>query len=213
MNKFFELHESTKYMKAKISIFNLKGKADIWWEDVKQVRDIRTEDLSWHEFKRIFRNKYILERYYDSKAKELYELNMGSMIDEEYMTKFLELLRDHIEYDKPRSFEEFIGKLKRCYEHSKHKNESQQGWKWKDKDKGKGKWKPEITRPHNVEEKENVAPQKKLNVTRQGHGSHQQHRGDGSGWLECWTCGKEHLKRDCPPNQGGKPQIYSAHEA
>ena len=35
----------------------------------------------------------MLERYYDSKAKEFYELKMGSMTDEEYTTKFLELLR------------------------------------------------------------------------------------------------------------------------
>ena len=87
---------------------------------------------------------------------------MGSMIDEEYTIKFLELLRyvlyiidekakvqifvigfplafrDWFEYDEPRSLEEVIGKLKHCYEHSKHKNESQQGWKGKDK--GRGKW-------------------------------------------------------------------------
>jgi len=65
---------------------------------------------------------------------------MGSMTDEEYTTKFLELLRyapyptnekanvqrfvsgfplafrDRIEYDDPWSLEEFIGKLKHCYE-------------------------------------------------------------------------------------------------
>jgi len=35
----------------------------------------------------------LLERYYDSKAKEFYELKMGSMTDEEYTTKFMELLR------------------------------------------------------------------------------------------------------------------------
>eukprot|EP00253_Pinus_taeda_P030224 PITA_30224 len=84
---------------------------------------------------------------------------MGSVTDEEYMTKLLELLRyvpyltyekakvhrfvnvlpltfrDRIEYDEPWSLEEVIGKLKLCYEQSKHKNESQQGWKEKDKGK------------------------------------------------------------------------------
>eukprot|EP00253_Pinus_taeda_P032219 PITA_32219 len=93
MNKFFELDEYTYDMKARISIFNLKGKADIWWQDVKQVRDIRTNDLNWWQLKRLFRKKYLSKRYYDNKAKEFYELKMGSMIDEEYTTKFLELLR------------------------------------------------------------------------------------------------------------------------
>ena len=40
-----------------------------------------------------FWKKYLLERYYDSKAKDFYKLNMGSMIDEEYTTKFMELFR------------------------------------------------------------------------------------------------------------------------
>ena len=47
MNKFFELHEYAKNMKAKITIFNLKGKTYIWWEDVKRIRDIIMDDLSW----------------------------------------------------------------------------------------------------------------------------------------------------------------------
>jgi len=148
-------------MNAIIAIFILKGKADIWWEDVKKFRDIRTYDLSWHVFKRLFREKYLSERYYDSKAKEFYDLKMGSMTDKEYMAKFLELLRyvpyltnekakvqrifsglslefrDRIEYDKMRSLEEVIVKLKHCYEQSKCKNESQQRWKGKDKGRGK----------------------------------------------------------------------------
>ena len=78
---------------------------------------------------------------------------MISMMDEECMTKFLELLRyvsylkdeknkvqrfvcgmplefkDQIEYDEPRSLEEFIGKLKHYYEQSKCNTESKKGWK------------------------------------------------------------------------------------
>ena len=111
------------------------------------------KELSWHEFKRLSRKKYLSERYYDGKCNAFYELKMGSMKDDEYMTKFLELFRhvlylkddktkfkiftsglpltfkDRIEYDEPRSLEEVIGKLKHCYEQSKCKNESKQGWK------------------------------------------------------------------------------------
>ena len=92
--------------------------------------------------------KNFSKSYYNSKAKEFYELKMGSMTYEEYTTKFLELLRyvlylkyekakvqrfvsgfplafrDRIEYDEPRSLEEVIEKLKHCYEKSKRKNES-----------------------------------------------------------------------------------------
>jgi len=50
MKYLFDLHEYIDNMKAIIDIFNLKGKADIWWEDVKRVRDIMTYDLTWYEF-------------------------------------------------------------------------------------------------------------------------------------------------------------------
>lgn len=59
MKNFFELHDYIEKMKARIAIFILKGKAHIWWEDVKQVIDIRTEELSWHEFKRLLRKSYL----------------------------------------------------------------------------------------------------------------------------------------------------------
>jgi len=188
MKKFFELHEYIDNRKAWIAIFILKGKVDIWWEDVKQVRDIETYDLSWWEFKRLFKKKYLSKRYYDNKAKEFYEIKMVSLTNEEYTNKFLELLRymsyltnekakvqifvsgfplvfkDQIEYDEPRSLEEVIGKLKHFYDKSKCKNESQHGWKGKDK--GRGKWQPKKTRPQHEDGKENVAPQKIFNAAR-----------------------------------------------
>lgn len=66
---------------------------------------------------------------------------------------------------------------------------------------GNGKTKvkqPKKARPHNANGKENMALQKNFNVAIQGHGSEQQHRGEGTGRLECWTCGEQHLRRYCP---------------
>ena len=60
---------------------------------MKNVKGIHEEELTWHAFERLFKKKYLLERYYDDKAKEFYELMMGSMIDDEYTRRFLELLR------------------------------------------------------------------------------------------------------------------------
>ena len=69
-------------MKAKITTFSLKDKVDIWWEDVKNVKGIHEEDFTWHAFERLFKKKYLSERYYDDRAKEFYELQMGSMTDD-----------------------------------------------------------------------------------------------------------------------------------
>lgn len=88
--------------------------------------------MIWDEFERLFRRKYLFERYYDGKSKEFYELRIGSMKNEEYTTKFQEFLRyvpylkdenakiqrftsrfqvafkDQIDFDEPQSLEEAI---------------------------------------------------------------------------------------------------------
>jgi len=62
MNKFFRLHYYSVNMKDKIATFSLKGKTYIWWEDVKNIRGIHEEELTWSEFKRLFKT-YLSERY------------------------------------------------------------------------------------------------------------------------------------------------------
>ena len=42
IKKFFNLHDYRENMKARITISRIKGKAYIWWEGVKWVRDIMT---------------------------------------------------------------------------------------------------------------------------------------------------------------------------
>ena len=93
MKKFFKLHDCLENMIARVDTFSLKGKVDIWWEDVNYVRCIHEEYLTWSEFEWIFKKKYLSERYYGDIAKEFYELQMGSMTDGEYTRMFLELLR------------------------------------------------------------------------------------------------------------------------
>ena len=45
MKKLFILHDYSENMKAKVAIFSLKGKEDIWWENVKCVRGIKVEEM------------------------------------------------------------------------------------------------------------------------------------------------------------------------
>lgn len=99
---------------------------------MKNIRGIHEEYLTWNEFERLFKKKYLSKRYFDDKAKEFYELKMGSMKNDEYTSRFLEFLRyvpylkeekakiqrftsgllmafkDRIEFDEPRSLEEAI---------------------------------------------------------------------------------------------------------
>jgi hypothetical protein len=80
-------------LKARIATFNLNGKASIWWEDLKNVKGIHEEYLSWKRFEKHFKKKYLSEKYFDEKTKEFYELKLVQLIVEEYVNKFLELMR------------------------------------------------------------------------------------------------------------------------
>jgi hypothetical protein len=80
-------------LKARVATFNLNGKASIWWEDLKNVKWILKEDLSWERFEKYFRKKYLSKNYFDEKTKEFFKLKLGKLTIEEYVSRFLELLR------------------------------------------------------------------------------------------------------------------------
>ena len=94
------------------------------------------------------------EQYYEERAKEFYELKLGSMTMKDLNSKFLSLLRyvpylvdekpkvqrflsclpyhikDRIEYDNPKTLEEAMRKANFCYEQNQ-KKESMAKWKAK----------------------------------------------------------------------------------
>ena len=57
MKKFLRLNGYSENMRARVATFNLKGKANIWWGDVKNVRGIHEEDFIWNEFENLFKRK------------------------------------------------------------------------------------------------------------------------------------------------------------
>ena len=47
-----------------MAIYNLTGKADIWWQDLKSVKGIREKNINWSTFKKYFKKKFVSEQYY-----------------------------------------------------------------------------------------------------------------------------------------------------
>ena len=78
---------------ARVAIFNLNGRASIWWEHFKRVKRISERRLNWKQFKKYFKQKYLSDRYYDDNIKEFHELRLGQQTMDEYANKLLELLR------------------------------------------------------------------------------------------------------------------------
>jgi hypothetical protein len=83
MRKYFQLHNYSAHAEGRIAVYQLKGKASMWWDQFVQVQHIREKDVTWKEFKGYFEKKYLTKRYYDRNMKEFFELKIGNMtIDE-----------------------------------------------------------------------------------------------------------------------------------
>jgi hypothetical protein len=84
MKKYFQLQNYSAHAEGRIAMYQLKGKASMWWDQFVQVQHIREKEVTWKEFKRYFEKKYLTKRYYDRKMKEFFELKLGNMTIDEY---------------------------------------------------------------------------------------------------------------------------------
>eukprot|EP00253_Pinus_taeda_P033962 PITA_33962 len=156
MNKYFQLYEYDNNLKARLAIFQLQGKATLWWEEVKIVKGVTEQNITWDSFQRFFKERYLMERFYDEKAREFHDLRLGQQTMDEFITRFTSLLRyvpyireekakvqrfvsslppymrERIEFDNPKSMDEVIRKARICYQQSKQKGETVNK-KWNEK--------------------------------------------------------------------------------
>ena len=47
MRKYFQVQDYSRNMKAIVAIFNLTGRASIWWEHIRQVKKINERKILW----------------------------------------------------------------------------------------------------------------------------------------------------------------------
>jgi hypothetical protein len=46
-------------MKVRMTIYNLKGKTNIWWKDLKLSKGLKEKNMEWEDFKKYFKKKYL----------------------------------------------------------------------------------------------------------------------------------------------------------
>jgi len=143
MNKYFQLYEYDHNLKARLAIFQLQGKETLWWEEVKIVKGVSEQTITWEKFQKYFKERYLTERFYDEKAKEFHNLRLGQQTMDEFINRFTSLLRyvpylkeekskvqrfvsslpmyirERIEFDNPRTMDEAIRKARICYQQNK----------------------------------------------------------------------------------------------
>ena len=61
MKKYFHIYNYSNQLKARMDIYNLLGKVDIWWQDLKRLKGIKQENVNWSTFKRYFKKKFLSE--------------------------------------------------------------------------------------------------------------------------------------------------------
>ena len=49
---YFQIDNYSDMLKARMTIYNLTGKDDIWWQGVKRVKNIREKYVNWSTFKK-----------------------------------------------------------------------------------------------------------------------------------------------------------------
>ena len=61
MKKYFQIYNYSNQLNAKMAIYNISGKADIWWQYLKRVKGKREKNINWSTFKKYFKNKFLSE--------------------------------------------------------------------------------------------------------------------------------------------------------
>ena len=88
MKNYFQIYNYFDILKAQMAIYNLTGKSDIWWQDIKRVKNLKEKDVTWRIFKKYFKNKLLSEQYYEERDNKFYEIKLGSMSMKELSSKF-----------------------------------------------------------------------------------------------------------------------------
>jgi hypothetical protein len=57
MRKYFQLHNYYAQAEETIAIYQLKGKASMWWDQYVKTQHIDENKVTWMEFKRCFQKK------------------------------------------------------------------------------------------------------------------------------------------------------------
>jgi len=57
------------------------------------LQGVDEQEVTWEQFQKYFKDKYLTERFYDNKAKEYHDLRLGQQTMDDFVIKFTLLLR------------------------------------------------------------------------------------------------------------------------
>jgi hypothetical protein len=54
LRRYFQLHNYSSNLEARIFTYHLHGKDEMWWDKLKQVEHINESGITWNQFKKYF---------------------------------------------------------------------------------------------------------------------------------------------------------------
>ena len=61
MIKYFQAYEYKSNLKERLAIYHLQGKFTLQWEEAKNVHMLEEKTISWEEFQKQFKSRYLSE--------------------------------------------------------------------------------------------------------------------------------------------------------
>jgi hypothetical protein len=77
--RYFQLHNYSSNLEARITTYHLQGKVAMWWDQLNKVENINESRITWKQFKKYFQKEYLSEYFHEKKMQEFFELMLGSM--------------------------------------------------------------------------------------------------------------------------------------
>ena len=59
LRRYFQLHNYSSNLEAKIATYHLHGKFVMWWDQLKQFEQINESRITWNQFKKHFHKEYL----------------------------------------------------------------------------------------------------------------------------------------------------------
>ncbi|XP_075475885.1 uncharacterized protein LOC142514631 [Primulina tabacum] len=92
INHLFNLLEYSQDIKLKLAIYQLKDRAQLWWEATEEAMKDSGEIITWDAFRAHFTQEYASPSYYAAKEEEFNQLVQGNKPVVEYASHFSALL-------------------------------------------------------------------------------------------------------------------------
>ncbi|XP_073279560.1 uncharacterized protein [Primulina huaijiensis] len=92
INHLFNLLEYSQDIRLKLAIYQLKDRAQLWWEATEEAMKDSGDIITWDAFRAHFSQEYAPPSYYAAKEEEFNQLVQGNKSVVEYTSQFSALL-------------------------------------------------------------------------------------------------------------------------